>query len=216
VDILADPGTYCYHGEPEWRSYFRSTIAHNTAELTGRSQSVEGGPFMWRRHARAREIQVSDLSWTAEHDGYTSLSPSARHRRSVRLDPKRASLEIIDVVSGGCHDIRLAFHLGPDVHAELDDGCALLAWPATGAPATSAPCTARLKLPRGLRWSLHRGETAPILGWYSPGLGRRVPAFSLLGEGRCDPGALLITTLDFAESERPSATSFSDRPHRYP
>jgi hypothetical protein len=216
VDILADPGTYCYHGEPEWRSYFRSTIAHNTAELAGRSQSVEGGPFMWRRHARAREIQVSDLSWTAEHDGYTSLSPSARHRRSVRLDPKRASLEIIDVVSGGCHDIRLAFHLGPDVHTELDDGCALLAWPAMDALATSAPCTARLKLPRGLRWSLHRGETAPILGWYSPGLGRRVPAFSLLGEGRCDPGALLITTLDFAESERSSATSFSDRPHRYP
>jgi Heparinase II/III-like protein/Heparinase II/III N-terminus len=216
VDILADPGTYCYHGEPEWRSYFRSTIAHNTVEVAGRSQSVEGGPFMWRRHARTREIQASDLSWTAEHDGYTSLSPSARHRRSVRLDPTRASLEIIDVVSGGCHDIRLAFHLGPDVHAELDDSCALLAWPAMDALATSAPCTARLKLPRGLRWSLHRGETAPILGWYSPGLGRRVPAFSLLGEGRCDPGALLITTLDFAESERPSATSFSDGPHRYP
>src|SRR5439155_507878 len=21
VDVLADPGTYCYHGEPEWRQY---------------------------------------------------------------------------------------------------------------------------------------------------------------------------------------------------
>ena len=47
VDILADPGTYCYHGEPAWRSYFRSTIAHNTVELGGRSQSSDGGPFMW-------------------------------------------------------------------------------------------------------------------------------------------------------------------------
>ena len=197
VDILADPGTYCYHGEPEWRSYFRSTIAHNTAELAGRSQSVEGGPFMWQRHARTREIHVSDLSWTAEHDGYASLRPSARHRRSVRLDPEKAYLEIIDVViGGGCHDVRLTFHLGPDVHAELEDGCALLKWPSTG-----TPCTARLELPHGLQWSLHWGETAPILGWYSPGLGRRVASVSLLGEGRCAPGALLITRLDFAESE---------------
>jgi hypothetical protein len=197
VDILADPGTYCYHGEPQWRSYFRSTIAHNTVEFAGRSQSVEGGPFMWLRHAQTRETHASDLSWTAEHDGYTSLSPSARHRRSVRLNPERASLEIIDAVTGGGHDIRLAFHLGPDVHAELDDGCALLAWPAIGALVTGTPCAARLELPRGLRWSLHRGSAAPILGWYSPGLGRRVPAVSLVGEGRCGPDACLITTLNF-------------------
>ena len=43
VDILADPGTYCYHGEPEWRTYFQSTIAHNTIEIDGQWQSVRGG-----------------------------------------------------------------------------------------------------------------------------------------------------------------------------
>jgi hypothetical protein len=203
VDILADPGTYCYHGEPQWRSYFRSTIAHNTVEFAGRSQSVEAGPFMWLRHARAREIQASDLSWTAEHGGYASLRPPARHRRSVRLDPDAASLEITDLVTGGSDDMRLAFHLGPDVRAELADDCALLEWTSAG-----SPYAARLELPHGLRWSLHRGETAPILGWYSPGLGRRVPAVSLMGEGRCGLGASLITTLNFAESYRPSATSF--------
>jgi len=214
VDILADPGTYCYHGEPQWRSYFRSTIAHNTVELAGRSQSVEGGPFMWLRHARTTEIQASDLSWTAEHDGYKSLGPPARHRRTVRLDPERASLEIVDVVVGGGHDIRLAFHLGPDVHVELDDDCALLAWPAIGALVTDKPCTARLELPRELRWSLHRGDTAPILGWYSPGLGRRVPAVSLLGEGRCGPDVSLITRLNFAEFGGSSSTSsFPGEPH---
>ena len=81
IDILADPGTYCYHGEREWRSYFRSTIAHNTAELDGRSQSSERGPFMWARHAQAREVEVIDdgdiARWTAEHSGYASLDPPA-------------------------------------------------------------------------------------------------------------------------------------------
>ncbi|WP_222850010.1 alginate lyase family protein [Trebonia kvetii] len=195
VDILADPGTYCYHGEPQWRSYFRSTIAHNTVELAGRNQSIEGGPFMWLRHARAREIQVADLSWTAEHDGYVSLRPPVRHRRSVRLDPEAACLEITDVVTGDSDDMRLAFHLGPDVRAELADDCALLEW--TSAGSTYA---ARLELAHGLRWSLHRGETVPILGWYSPGLGRRVPAVSLIGEGRCRQRTSLVTTLNFAAS----------------
>jgi hypothetical protein len=120
------------------------------------------------------------------------------------------------MVIGGCHDIRLAFHLGPDVHVQLDDGCALLAWPAVGALAAGPPCGARLELPSGLRWSLHRGGTAPILGWYSPGLGRRVPAVSLLGEGRSDPGASLVTTLNFTESERSSATFSPGEPHRHP
>ena len=102
VDILADPGTYCYHGERAWRSYFRSTIAHNTVELGGRSQSSEGGPFMWVRHAHAREIEVIDdgdiARWTAEHDGYASLDPPALHRRSVLLDRASRSIDIIDEI----------------------------------------------------------------------------------------------------------------------
>ena len=198
VDILADPGTSCYHGECAWRSYFRSTIAHNTAELGGRSQSGEGGPFMWVRHAHDGEIEVLDdgdiARWTAEHDGYVSLDPPALHRRSVLLDRASRSIDVIDQIDGGSHDIRLAFHLGPEVQAELEESCAVLDW-----PTASTPGAARLELPPGLRWSLHRGETDPILGWYSHGLGRRVPAVTLLGWGRCLPGIPLITRLEFLE-----------------
>ena len=123
VDILADPGTYCYHGERAWRSYFRSTIAHNTVELDGRNQSSEGGPFMWVRHAHAREVEVIDdgdiARWTAEHDGYASPDPPALHRRSVLLDRASRSIDIIDEIEGGSHDVRLAFHFGPEVQVEL-------------------------------------------------------------------------------------------------
>ncbi len=198
VDVLADPGTYCYHGEPPWRSYFRSTLAHNTIELGGRSQSVEGGPFLWLRHAQAREVDVQDIGdaveWTAEHDGYLSLHPPSRHRRTVRLDRASRCVDIVDEISGGCNDVRLAFHLGPEVDAEIDEGYASLRW-----LCASASCAARLELPQSLRWSLHRGETDPILGWYSAGLGRRVPSFTLLGQGRSAPDEPLITRLEFLD-----------------
>jgi hypothetical protein len=192
VDILADPGTYCYHGEPEWRSYFRSTIGHNTAEIGQRSQSVESGPFMWEHQARTREISVTDSALTAEHDGYAALSPSARHRRTVRFDDSSRSLEITDVIDGAGHEVRLAFHLGPAVSAVLEHGIAVLSW-----TSGSARGVARMELPRELTWQLHRGETDPILGWYSPGLGQRVPAWTLLGTGRVMPRVPHITRLTF-------------------
>jgi hypothetical protein len=229
LDILADPGTYCYHGERAWRSYFRSTIAHNTVELGGRNSSSERGPFMWARHAQAREIEVIDdgdiARWTAEHDGYASLDPPASHRRSVLLDRASRSIDIIDeITDGGAtgvtgssgvagvtgssavagHDVRLAFHLGPQVQVALDGSCATLTW-----PQAEVPGAARLELPVALRWSLHRGQTSPILGWYSPGLGRRVPAFTLLGCGRCVPGAPLATRLEFLEIDAPPTPELS-------
>jgi Heparinase II/III-like protein/Heparinase II/III N-terminus len=198
VDVLADPGTYCYHGEPAWRSYFQSTIGHNTVEVGGQWQSVRGGAFLWLRHAAGREISVASdgpvASWTGEHDGYRP----AVHRRSVRLDRDARVVEIADEISGGPHDVRVAFHLGPDVAASLTGTVATLAW-----PEAVTPGSAELTLPAGLEWSLHRGETEPILGWYSAGLGHRVPAVTLLGQGRSLPGESLVTRLTFAESETP-------------
>jgi hypothetical protein len=198
VDVLADPGTYCYHGEPQWRSYFRSTTAHNTVELDGRCQSSEGGPFLWRRHANAMEIDVQDIGdaveWIADHEGYLSLDPPARHRRCVRLDRASHTVDIVDEITGGCHDVRILFHLGPDVDVELGGAWAMLRW-----PAESAQGAARLELPQQLVWSLHRGETDPILGWYSDGLGRRMPAYTIVGRGRSAPDETFSTRLEFLD-----------------
>ena len=73
----------------------------------------------------AREVEVIDdgdiARWTAEHDGYASLDPPALHRRSVLLDRASRSIDIIDEIEGGSHDIRLAFHLGPEVQVELEE-----------------------------------------------------------------------------------------------
>jgi uncharacterized heparinase superfamily protein len=184
IDVLADPGTYCYHGEPEWRAAFRSTAGHNTLELGGVDQSESGGPFLWTRHARSRVLVAHQDPdgvgrWTGEHDGYLPRL-GARHTRSVVLDPRSATLVVTDRVRTPTpQPARLSFHFGPDIAVVLDAGHAHLSWHREGR--TRA---ATLTLPANLAWTAHRGEAAPPAGWYSPGFGRKQPAWLLVGNGR--------------------------------
>ncbi|GGU85869.1 hypothetical protein GCM10010502_42730 [Kitasatospora aureofaciens] len=193
VDVLADPGTYCYHGQPEWRRYFRSTRGHNTLEVDGEDQSLSGGPFLWTRHARTR-VLVADTSdpgvarWCAEHDGYR---PSV-HRRRVELTAASRELRVVDELRGPRRAVRLAFHLGPEVTADLTGHRAVLTWTRDGEDRSAV-----LDLPGQLSWQAHRGETDPPLGWYSAGFGRREPATTLVGTGFADGTQGFTTVLGF-------------------
>jgi hypothetical protein len=190
VDVLADPGTFCYHGEPEWRQYFRSTLGHNTLRVDGADQSVSGGPFLWTRHARSR-VLVADTSgggvarWCAEHDGYQR----SVHRRRVELTAASRELRVVDEVRGPRRAVDLAFHLGPEIAAELVGNRAVLSWTRDGEDRSAV-----LDLPGELSWRAHRGESDPPLGWYSAGFGRKEPATTLVGTGFAD-GALGFTTV---------------------
>ncbi|MEV8474092.1 alginate lyase family protein [Streptomyces sp. NPDC051173] len=201
VDVLADPGTFCYHGQPEWRQFFRSTLGHNTLQLDGTDQSVSGGPFLWTRHARSR-VLVADPSgasdgtarWCAEHDGYQR----SVHRRRVELTAASQELRVVDEVRGRHgprRAVRLAFHLGPAVAADLVGNLAVLTWTRDGEDRSAV-----LDLPGQLRWRAHRGETDPPLGWYSAGFGRKEPATTLIGTGSADgtaPSGEFTTVLRF-------------------
>jgi hypothetical protein len=183
VDILADPGTYCYHGERMWREWFRSTAAHNTVEVAGVNQAESGGPFLWITKPRTRTTcDVGELplqTWTAEHDGYLRLSASTLHRRGVTLDSGRRVVTVVDTLDiNGEAPLRLSWHLGPGVVVDLDGTRAQLSWQ-VGADSHHGT----LVLPEALAWTSHTAEIDPILGWYSPRFGRRVPTTSLVGRG---------------------------------
>ncbi|MER6489598.1 heparinase II/III family protein [Streptomyces griseorubiginosus] len=188
VDVLADPGTYCYHGQPEWRQYFRSTLGHNTLQLDGADQSVSGGPFLWTRHAQSRVLTAEGARWSAEHDGYQG----SVHRRQVELAADEQELRIVDEVDGPRREARLAFHLGPAITAELAGNQARLTWTRDGEDRSAV-----LDLPAQLSWQAHRGETEPPLGWYSEGFGRKEPATTLIGTGTTDGTEGFTTVLRF-------------------
>jgi hypothetical protein len=213
VELLVDPGTYCYHGEPEWRSYFRSTRAHNTIEIDGADQAVEAGPFMWGTHADAVVDRLDAgpdgvQTWAAHHTAYARTDAALCHDRQVELDGPGQRLTVTDTLTGSrVHRLRMSWHLGPDVRAELSDGLAALTW----AGRDGEIRLARLGLPRALEWSAHRGETNPPLGWYSPRFGARVPTTTLVGVGEWSGTLDLRTDLRLPSSTTAAAAPSTDR-----
>jgi hypothetical protein len=200
IDILADPGTYCYSSDPVFRRYFRSTIGHNTLEVGGRDQSASGGPTMWVRHAESRLTSLESSAdggerrWVAEHDGYRTLDPPVTHRRTVKFRGKQRLIEITDEIDGaGQAQVRLAFHLGPAVEASLDGSDLTLRW----RDRNGSEATAAMTLPSSLSWSLTRGAEEPVLGWYSPAFGQKVPATDVIGAGTAAAHSPLRTLLAF-------------------
>jgi hypothetical protein len=193
AEVVADPGTYCYHGEPAWRAYFRGTAGHATLELDGRDQSESGGPFLWTRHASTWLLETVGLDgddapvvrWVAEHDGYSGRDEPVRHRRRVELDRETSRLTVVDeLVDGSSHPVRLSFPLGPEVECRLDGHTAHLSWPESEGGAT-------IVLDPTLDWVVLRGEEDPPRGWYSPGFGVKVPAPLLVGTGVLASGQAL-------------------------
>jgi len=197
VDILADPGTYCYHGEPVWRDWFRSTAAHNTIEIDGVSQSMSGGPFLWASDVRTWTLSCAVgerrvQTWSAEHKGYLRLKTPTKHRRAVTLDSPGHRLTVVDILdTTSAVPFGLSWHLGPEIVVDLHGSRASLDWQVGHLPRHGT-----LLLPGELDWTLHRGEVDPPLGWYSPRFGTRIPATSLVGRGSAVSTIRLVTELE--------------------
>jgi len=108
----------------------------------------------------------------------------------VRFDRAGATLTFTDVVlSGEAHPARLSWPLGPQVEVDLVGAMATLSWPGG---------SAIFGLDPALTWRVHRGDTDPVDGWYSPGFGRKVPAPILVGDGHAGRSSTFVCTLRFA------------------
>lgn len=163
-EFLIDPGTYCYHTQPEWRDYFRGTAAHNTVRVDGEDQSVKGGSFLWLQHARAIcklwETGKDIDRFVGEHDGYRRLNDPVIHRRELTLDKNSKRLEIVDVLECKMrHTIEQRWHFAEDVAISMDAGGTVTA--------TKRGYVLSLR-PAGLvDAGVYKGSTNPRAGWVS-------------------------------------------------
>jgi hypothetical protein len=175
--FLVDAGTYAYHSHAEWRSYFRSTAAHNTACVDGENQSEMAGRFLWRAKAQARllrfEKNSGQVTVTAEHDGYARLQDPVAHRRSVQFDCGSGSLNLEDSFEcAGRHRVELFFHMHEDTEVlSVGDGETQVNWRGRRIVFSSPDGNAR--------WEVLRGAENPKLGWRSRRFNQKHPIATL-------------------------------------
>ena len=207
---LVDPGTYAYHGDQTYRNYFKGTTAHNTGTVNGQDQSRSGGPFLWIRHAQAclesaETAQDGTLITSGYHDGYRGLG--VRHRRRIEVVPGTSSVSVVDVFETATEESRnfaLNFHFAPEIALVLNGSVCY---------ATQLGTSERLELRLDTRldWSIHRASTSPLLGWHSPGLGRKVPAWTLRGEVASRTEATFKTEIMPSRAAARATTSVEDQ-----
>ena len=187
-DILIDPGTYDYFTYPQWRTYFRSTIAHNTIEVDGQDQSVMLGLFLWGKRAEARclDWQPSDNGGLVrgEHNGYKRLHDPVLHRRTLQLNGNERFLGISDeILTKGQHTLRLAFHFAPTCIVESIDEMNFRILGQNGSVV--------LRLDEKLSAEIFHGNLQPPLGWVSKGYHQKQPCSVLVARADIHGDTLL-------------------------
>jgi uncharacterized heparinase superfamily protein len=119
--IIVNGGTSVYGNDQE-RQRQRGTRAHSTITIDGANSSEVWGGFRVARRANVSAIEVDDqcFSACAEHDGYTRLTGSPKHKRKWHLSP--GVLKVSDQVLGsGIHEIEINFHLAPGLIPRIDN-----------------------------------------------------------------------------------------------
>lgn len=175
--FLVDAGTYAYHSHPEWRAFFRSTAAHNTACVDGQNQSEMAGRFLWSSKARARLLRFEDSSGQvtidSEHDGYMQLPDPVNHRRTLGFDRTTGYISIEDSFRcTGRHEVELFFHMHEEASVlSVSDGEARVRWRQRYIVFSSPD--------RNARWQIIRGSDNPKLGWRSRRFNQKQPIATL-------------------------------------
>jgi len=163
--MMIDPGTYVYHGGGLWRTYFRSTSAHNTIKIDGLDQSKIISEFMFDNFYKILDADLKENEegylWTAGHDGYMKIKDPVFHRRNV-LYKKREKLIVIDdhLTCRKSHSLESFYHFHP-YFAVTRNGQYFLV----------EGGKIRAKILVDQKWPVReivKGCLEPLLGWYSP------------------------------------------------
>ncbi len=177
VPYLSDMGTYTYHSEPQWRAYFKGTLAHNTIRVDYQDQADNGGPCLWLNHYQTTVEDCRDTETetviSASHNGYQNLG--VIHHRTYKFEKNLNRLEIIDKIistDDSLHVYEIPFHLNPRIKA-------IPQTKNTYALSCMGHQEIRINLDPKTKPRLVKGSKEPILGWYSDAFLNKIPTTTI-------------------------------------
>jgi hypothetical protein len=210
VELVSDPGTGSYFGDPELRARLRGTAAHATVAVDGADQAEQGGAFLWLAHPETL-LRVADPAGGAavgEHRGYRRLADPVTHRRAVAAVGDGAFVVYDRLDAAAAHGVSLAWPLGPGlraveapggVDATAPDGTGLAIRVSAGVPVTRrlepAPWSRRLEhVEETSRLVVEAAATGPVELVTLLAVGAP-PAAGDVGLERADDGATLVSAV---------------------
>jgi hypothetical protein len=197
IELVGDPGTGSYYGDPVRRAAFRGTSFHATVAVDGLDQAEQAGPFLWRHHYHAR-LHQCDLEAgvvVGSHDGYMRLPDPVGHVRALLVLEDGTVLVVDSLASAGAHRYVQTWPLDPALEAILREGSA--------AASLDGECRLHLFFASTAAGALRlrRGESEPPAGWWSRRLEHVDPSWTVSHEVECSGGAILVALLVVARGQ---------------
>ena len=178
--FFVDSGTYLYHSGKKWRTYFRSTAAHNTLRINEKDLSEQTGDFMFGKPYKIIENSLENkenkIVWKASHDAYSKKRPFADIMREVTYDKDKKTFTIVDSIKQNKKNfIELFFHCHPQCsvdYSECDLGSTEKEF-----VIKKNHTVIKLVPDMSLKSEIVRGSLNPVLGWYSPSFNKIVETY---------------------------------------
>lgn len=182
--LIVDSGLYTYLEGP-MNKYFRSTTAHNTVVVDGKSQDL-GVPM-------TGEIVEGD--GFVYQNGQNNLYPGVTHNRAVAMLGSKYILVVDEMTSDRVHQYDQMFHLFPGAVVKQND---------MSLEVTDGHNNQKLHFTQviddGLTTSLSIGETSPMAGMCSQEYGKMVPCYEIK-YGKSGTNTKFLTLIEIGKKD---------------